>query len=64
MSIDLMSLNEAADYLGLTPAALLAKRHRDTGPVSHKLAGRVVYEKAALDDYIFSELRRTRRGGA
>jgi predicted DNA-binding transcriptional regulator AlpA len=63
MSIDLMSLDEAAEYLGFTPATLLYKRHKNEGPPSHKLAGRVVYAKADLDDYVVSELARTRRGG-
>lgn len=61
--IDLMSLTEAAEYLGLTPATLVYKRHRNEGPASAKLAGRLVYAKADLDDYVLSELARTRRGG-
>lgn len=63
MAIDLMGLDEAAEYLGLTPATLLGKRSKNEGPVSAKLAGRVVYAKADIDAYVVSELARTRRGG-
>ena len=62
-NLDLMSLDEAAEYLGMTPATLLYKRHRNEGPESHKLAGRVVYVKAEIDDFIRAELTRTARGG-
>lgn len=48
----LLTLNEAAEFLGKSPAMLRWMRHNGGGPRSAKLGGRVVYRKQDLTDWI------------
>lgn len=46
-----MSTGEAAAYCGLATMTLHNYRHHNTGPVAHKVGGRVYYSTKALDEW-------------
>ncbi|MFB7938272.1 helix-turn-helix transcriptional regulator [Streptomyces sp. NPDC056049] len=49
-----LKVNEAAEYLGISPHTLYVWRHRRKGPPSFRMGanGRVMYRLAALDAWI------------
>jgi hypothetical protein len=46
------STRDAATYLGVAVATMRTWRHRRRGPKSFRMEGRIVYRRAALDEYI------------
>ncbi|MCA2306448.1 helix-turn-helix domain-containing protein [Mycobacterium intracellulare] len=63
MSADtLLSLPEAADYLGYSPAHLYRLRSEDRPPASHKRHGKVYYYQADLDAHVARTIAETTRG--
>lgn len=58
----LLTLPEAADYLGLSKPHLYRLRSEDRPPVSHRRNGRVYYYKADLDAHIARSIAETTRG--
>ncbi|MBA4306925.1 MAG: transcriptional regulator [Sphingopyxis sp.] len=50
---------DAAVHLGLSPRTLEKHRCYGTGPVFHKLGGRIVYAIADLDDWAEQGLRKS-----
>lgn len=54
----------AADYVGLSVSFMNRARLEGDGPVFLKLGRRVVYERAALDDWMASCRRRSTSGKA
>lgn len=47
-----LTLDRAADYLGLSPRTLRAWRSRGEGPPTAILGGRIYYRVADLEEYI------------
>ena len=52
MPTKLLTINEAAELLRRTPAALRYLRHAGKGPKSALVAGRVMYLEADVNAYI------------
>ena len=51
---DLVTPEEAGEYLGLSPGTLSNMRGKNKGPAYYKQGGRVAYKRADLDAYIES----------
>jgi predicted DNA-binding transcriptional regulator AlpA len=47
-----MWIDDAAEALGVEKSTLYTWRHKRRGPASFKHAGRVMYRKTAIDDYL------------
>lgn len=60
---NLLTIEQAAERTGRTVKTLYRWRQQNTGPESFTLAGRVVYEPAALERWIDDQRAATRRGG-
>jgi excisionase family DNA binding protein len=52
MNAGLLGTNEAADYLGLSPATLRWLRHANRGPKSFVVGRLVKYRQVELDRYL------------
>ncbi|MFJ4338704.1 helix-turn-helix transcriptional regulator [Streptomyces sp. NPDC088915] len=54
-----LRVDEAAEYLGLSPHTLYVWRHRRKGPPSFRMGprGRVMYRRTALDAWIHEQER-------
>ena len=50
---------DAAKRLGLSPRTLEKHRCFGTGPIYHKLGGRIVYTVADIDDWAAAGIRRS-----
>ncbi|MCG6499420.1 helix-turn-helix domain-containing protein [Kitasatospora sp. A2-31] len=48
----LLTLEEAAAYIGRTPKGLRRLRERRSGPPGFRVEGRVMYRLTALNDYL------------
>lgn len=49
----MITTKDAARYLGVKASALIAWRHRGTGPKFHRYSSRCIrYKRADLDDWI------------
>ncbi|MFF1792627.1 helix-turn-helix transcriptional regulator [Kitasatospora sp. NPDC058263] len=48
----LLTLDEAAAYIGRSPKGLRGLRERRTGPPGFRVGGRVMYRVAALDAWL------------
>lgn len=59
----LLTIEQAAEWTGLTVKTLYRYRQQDTGPESFSYAGRVVYDPAALAQWVEDQRAATRRGG-
>ncbi|AWG51489.1 DNA-binding protein [Mycobacteroides abscessus] len=59
----LLTIEQAAEWTGLTVKTLYRYRQQDTGPESFMYAGRVVYELPALERWIEDQRAATKRGG-
>lgn len=59
---ELLSVEDAADVLGVGVQRMYNLRNLGQGPVSYRIGRRLVYPKAALVDYLASELRASVRG--
>nr|WP_261766019.1 helix-turn-helix domain-containing protein [Acetobacter oeni] len=57
----LLRTSEAAHFLSVSDRALEKHRTRGTGPVYHKIGGRVVYAVADLMAWLESAARRSSR---
>lgn len=63
MSTDtLLTLPEAADYLGLSAAHLYRLRSQDRPPRSHKRHNKVYYYQSDLDAHVARSIAETTRG--
>jgi predicted DNA-binding transcriptional regulator AlpA len=60
--LHLLRLPEAASYLDVSPAHLYRLRSQNRGPRSHKLNGRVYYDRADLDAFVARSIAETTRG--
>lgn len=60
---NLLTIDQAAQWTGLTVKTLYRWRQQNTGPESFMYAGRVVYDPAALERWIDDQRAATRRGG-
>ncbi len=60
---DLLTVHEAADYLGYKPNTLRTWRQFNSGPTSFKRANRVVYRREDLDAWLAAQTATTMRGG-
>jgi predicted DNA-binding transcriptional regulator AlpA len=58
----LLTLPQAAEYLGLSTAHLYRLRSENRPPVSHKRHGKVYYYEADLDTHIARSISATTRG--
>jgi excisionase family DNA binding protein len=47
-----LTLDKAAEYLGISPNTLYVWRHRRQGPPSFRMGRRVMYRITALDDWV------------
>jgi predicted DNA-binding transcriptional regulator AlpA len=63
MNAGLLGTNEAADYLGLSPATLRWRRHANRGPKSFVVGRLVKYRQVELDRYLEACEAATARGG-
>lgn len=52
MHHDLLTMPEAAEYVGLAVATLRFYRATETGPKSFRLGKRIVYKRTDLDAWI------------
>jgi excisionase family DNA binding protein len=59
---ELLTAQEAADYMGVTLRHIYQSRWLSTGPVSSKRAGRIVFRRNDIDAYLERERARTLRG--
>jgi Helix-turn-helix domain len=59
---ELLSVEDAADVLGVGVQRMYNLRNLGQGPVSYRRGRRLVYPKAALVDYLANELRASVRG--
>lgn len=59
----LLTVEQAAEWTGLTVKTLYRYRQENTGPESFIYAGRVVYEPSSLERWIDDQRTATRRGG-
>lgn len=60
---NLLTIDQAAKWSGLTVPTLRRYRLHGIGPVSFKYAGRVVYDVADLERWLEDQRTATRRGG-
>lgn len=56
ISQDTLGTNAAAVVLGVSPSTLNTWRSRGKGPKFHRIASRIRYFKADLQDYITSQM--------
>lgn len=61
---ELMNNAEAAEWLGITPRALDARRFRGEGPPYFKLGHLVRYRRSTVLDWIIQQEQQTREGKA
>ncbi|BCO71437.1 helix-turn-helix domain-containing protein [Mycobacterium intracellulare] len=59
---ELLSIREAADVIGVKPGTLHAWRGFGRGPTSWVQAGRLVYPRSGIEDFLARERQRTLRG--
>jgi predicted site-specific integrase-resolvase len=59
---DLLTVQEAADYRGVSVSTVYQQRWLGIGPVSSKRNGRVVFRRYDIDAYHEREQARTLRG--
>ncbi len=48
----LLTVSEAAHYLGMTRPSLYALRHRGDAPLGFRVGGRVLYRRAEIDAWL------------
>lgn len=60
--VDVMTTDEAAEFLGYAPMTLRQLRYRNRGPLSFKRGGRIVYLREDLEDFLAAQRRATTRG--
>jgi excisionase family DNA binding protein len=58
---EVMTSDECAEYLRLTPGALRSMRYRGEGPRFVQLGQRVRYRRADVDAWLAANLVKTRR---
>lgn len=58
----LLTVEEAADYLGVSTKCMYQLRWKNGGPMSWRQGGRLVYPRSQLDLYRARERERTLRG--
>lgn len=61
---DFLDRFQVAEYIGVGPETMRIWRRNNTGPKSYMLAGRIVYRRAEVDQWIAAQLASTVRGGA
>jgi hypothetical protein len=61
---ELLTIDEATEYLGVTKRRCYQRRWQQIGPVSHKRNNRIVYWRSDIDKWLRDEERRTQRGQA
>lgn len=59
----LLTIEQAAEWTGLTVKTLYRYRQQNIGPESFTYAGRVVYEESALERWLAEQKAATLRGG-
>lgn len=59
---DELYVREAAEACGVSKVTMHAWRRRNRGPASYLRAGRLVYTRSGIEDYLARERRRTLRG--
>lgn len=64
VDLELLTEGEAAEVLRLSPATLATWRSRGGGPAFVGLGGRVVYERAALVEFVQRNRRAMTKGAA
>jgi predicted site-specific integrase-resolvase len=60
---DLLTVDEAAEILGVQKQRLYVLRCDGKGPLSFRRGNRLVYPKSGLDQYLAEERKSTTRGG-
>ena len=58
---DVMTSDECAEYLRLTPGALRTMRYRGEGPKHIQLGQRIRYRRADVDAWLAANVVKTRR---
>jgi predicted site-specific integrase-resolvase len=59
---EMLTAQEAADYIGVSINGIYQWRWLGVGPVSHKRNGRIVFRRADIDRWLDNERLRTLRG--
>jgi DNA-binding transcriptional MerR regulator len=60
---DFLTINEVSADTGIPLHTLRHYRSIDSGPESYRIAGRVVYPRQAVADWIADQMASTVRGG-
>ncbi len=61
--MDLLTRQEAAAYLKVSPRTLDMWRRENRGPRSYKIVGRVYYLKPDIDSWLQDQITRSALGG-
>lgn len=61
---DLLTVDEAAEILGVRKQRLYVLRWEGKGPLSFRRGNRLVYPRSGIDQYLADERRSTTRGGS
>lgn len=60
----LLTVQQAAERLGVSPSTMYGYRWRGIGPRSFRRGGRVLFRANDIDDFLAREREATTRGGA
>jgi hypothetical protein len=60
---ELLTVEEAADVLGVSVQRMYNLRNLDNGPVSYRRGRRLVYPRSGLAAFLARELQSTLKGG-